>query len=52
MEINKETLEMLDLMLQPAFLVQDGVIRHMNPAAAYLPLAEGQSILPFLSTAQ
>lgn len=50
MEINKETLEMLDLMLQPAFLVQNGVIRHINPAAAYLPLAEGQSVLPLLAS--
>lgn len=52
MEINKETLEMLDLMLQPAFLAQNGVIRHINPAAAYLPLAEGQPVLPLLLNAQ
>lgn len=52
MEINKETLEMLDLMSQPAFLVQNGVIRHINPAAVYLPLAEGQSVLPLFPAVQ
>lgn len=52
MEINKETLEMLDLMLQPAFLVENGVIRHINQAAAHLPLTEGQPFLPLLCSAQ
>ena len=44
MEVSTQIKEMLDLMLRPAFWVEDGIIRHINPAAAPLMLSEGQSI--------
>lgn len=50
MDINKERSEMLDLMLRPAFLVEDGIIRHINPAAGHLLLTTGQPIAPLLSS--
>jgi signal transduction histidine kinase len=50
MERNKERTQMLDLMLRPAFSVEDGTIRHINPAAAKVMLTEGTPIAPLLAT--
>ena len=52
MDINKDHLEMLDLMLRPAFCVENGVIRYINTAAAPLLLAKDQPILPLLAAGQ
>lgn len=40
--------EMLDLMLRPAFWVENGIIRHINSPAALLLLSEGQPIEPMI----
>ena len=52
MERNKERAQMLDLMQQPAFCVESGVISHINPAAGHLLLTVGQSIAPLLASGQ
>ena len=44
MELSTEKNQMLDLMLRPAFWVEAGIIRHINPAAAYLLLSEGMAV--------
>ena len=50
MEIGKERKQMLDLMLRPAFMVKDGLICHINPAAGYLLLTQGSPIAPLLAS--
>ncbi|MBE6977414.1 MAG: HAMP domain-containing histidine kinase [Ruminococcaceae bacterium] len=50
MEMRKEIITMLDLMRQPAFCVESGVIRHINPAAGRFMLTVGQPIAPILDT--
>ena len=52
MEHNIDRKEMLDLMLRPAFLVEDGIIRHVNPSAAHLLLHAGQAVLPLIRVGQ
>lgn len=49
MEIKPEIITMLNMMPQPAFLVQDGVIRHTNAAAGIYLLQENAPIAPMLS---
>ena len=48
MEHNIDRKEMLDLMLRPAFWVEDGIIRHVNPSATHLLLTAGQAVLPLI----
>ena len=50
MEIGKERIQMLDVMLRPAFVVKDGTICHINPAAGYLLLTKGMPIAPLLAS--
>lgn len=50
MERNKERTQMLDLMLRPAFSVEGGIIRHINPAAAKFMLTANTPIAPLLAT--
>ena len=50
MELYKDKMEMLDLMQHPAFCVEEGVIRYINPAAGHFMLTVGQSIAPLLSS--
>lgn len=52
MELATEKIEMLNLMLRPAFWVKDGIIRHINPAAAFLQLSEGQRVTALISSEQ
>lgn len=49
MEIKSEIITMLNMMTQPAFLVQGGVIRHTNAAAGIYLLQENTPIAPMLS---
>ena len=51
MEIGTERNQMLDLMLRPAFWVEEGVIRHMNTAAASLLLSEGMAVEGLIASA-
>ena len=51
MEIGTERYQMLDLMLRPAFWVEEGVIRHMNTAAASLLLSEGMAVEGLIASA-
>lgn len=41
---------LLDLIPAPGFCVRDGLICHINPAAAFLPLQTGDPIRPILHT--
>lgn len=50
MEQKDNTLAMLDLMPCPAFCVEQGVITHVNPAAATFRLSPGKSIDGLLET--
>lgn len=43
-------IEMLDLMIQPAFCVREGTIIKVNPAAAALQIEAGASVQPLLHT--
>lgn len=52
MEQNIDRKEMLDLMLRPAFWVEDGIIRHVNPSATHLLLTAGQAVLPLIRIGQ
>lgn len=52
MERNTEQFKMLDLMLRPAFYVQEGLIRHVNPAAQRLLLTVDTPIAPLLASGQ
>ena len=52
MDINKDKLDMLDLMLRPAFCVEEGLIRHINPAAGHFMLTAGQPIIPLILSGQ
>lgn len=49
MERNQEIVTMLKLMPQPAFLVQDGLIRHTNSAASIYLLQENTPIADILA---
>ena len=44
MEEIKDIVGMLDLMIQPAFSVTDGMIRHVNPAAKSQLISEGTAV--------
>ena len=48
MEHNIDRKEILDLMLRPAFWVENGIIRHVNPSATRLLLAVGQAVTPLI----
>ena len=50
MEENKETLGMLDLMIQPAFTVKDGKIDQLNDGARKYYLEAGMQIVDLLLT--
>lgn len=50
MEGNKETYQMLDLMIRPGFCVRDQKIEYANPAAQALFLIPGTDVLPLLAT--
>lgn len=50
MEQFHNAMEMLDLMLQPAFCVREGTIIKVNPAAAALLIETGTNIQPLLHT--
>ena len=50
MELGTEKKQMLDLMLRPAFWVEDGMIRHVNSAATSLLLTEGQAVGDLISS--
>ncbi len=50
MEELKDMNEMLDLMLQPAFCVVDGLVSHCNAAATGLLLEEGREIADLFDT--
>ena len=52
MEIGTERNQMLDLMLRPAFWVEEGIIRHMNTAAASLLLSEGMAVEGLIASAR
>lgn len=52
MEIGTERNQMLDLMLRPAFWVEEGIIRHINPAAASLLLSEGMAVEGLITSAR
>ena len=52
MEIGAERYNMIDLMLRPAFWVENGIIRHINPAGAFLLLREGQPVSALIISAQ
>ena len=50
MEDQKDTLSMLELMLQPAFFVRDGMITLVNRAAQQFLLEPGVPIEPLLGS--
>lgn len=50
MEMRTETIAMLDLMQRPAFCVEGGIIRHINPAAGRFMLTVGQPIVSLMDT--
>lgn len=50
MEQHQDTMAMLDLIIQPAFCVNNGVIVHVNKAAAGILLEEGCSVASLLVT--
>ncbi len=50
MEMQKENMPMLELLLRPAFYVSNGKITKANEAAAPYLLREGTEILPLLAT--
>lgn len=52
MEAEKDNLGMLDLMLEPAFCVRDGVIVKANAAALLYSLSPGREIMPLLLTGE
>lgn len=52
MEQNKDLMQMLDLMLCPAFCVSDGIITSVNAAAAQQMIAVGSPVAELLMTGQ
>lgn len=50
MEERKEHTDALDLMYQPAFSVENGLISHVNPAAAQFMLQPGMPIAVFITS--
>ena len=50
MEQIHNAMEMLDLMMQPAFCVREGTIIKVNPAAAALLIEAGAGVQPLLHT--
>lgn len=52
MENRKETIAMLDLMQQPAFCAENGVITHVNPAAGQYFLTPGTQAASLIAVGQ
>ena len=50
MEDRTQVNMMLELMQQPAFSVENGIITHVNNAASRYLLLPGQEVMPLLST--
>ena len=52
MEQHHDTMAMLDLIMQPAFCVKDGVILRVNKAAESLTIEAGTPVVSLLTTGQ